>query len=95
MHFTTLDEIGEDNDAALFRFISVGDTAYIMQNKATGLFISCAAANNNNVTLGLNPTLFKIGVTGKGGGYARLRSRRRRPHRSPCPERQPPSGNLG
>ena len=74
MHFTTLDEIGEDNDAALFRFISVGDTAYIMQNKATGLFISCAAASSNDVTLGLNPTLFKIGVTGKGGvamhGYA-------------------------
>ena len=67
LHFTTLDEIGEDNDAALFRFISVGDTAYIMQNKATGLFISCAAANSNDVTLGLNPTLFKIGVTGKGG----------------------------
>ena len=67
MHFTTLDEIGEDNDAALFRFIAVGDTAYIIQNKATGLFINCAAANNNNVTLSLNPTLFKIGVTGKGG----------------------------
>ncbi len=53
-------------DGCLFRFIAVGDTAYVIQNKATGLYISCAAANSNDVTLSLNPTIFKPTAIGKG-----------------------------
>lgn len=49
-----------------FRFIAVGDTAYVIQNKANGLFINCAGANNSNVTLSLNPTTFKISAIGQG-----------------------------
>ncbi len=62
MYFT--EKTGDDG--SMFRFIAVGDTAYVIQNKATGLFIHCAAANNNNVTLGLNPTIFKPAAIGYG-----------------------------
>ena len=55
-----------DEDGSMFRFIAVGDTAYVIQNKATGLFINCAAANNNKVTLSLNPTTFKVSAIGMG-----------------------------
>lgn len=67
LFFADLDLIGEDNDASLFRFVNVGDTAYMMQNKATGLFINCLAKNNNEVTLSADPTLFKLAACGKGG----------------------------
>ena len=55
-----------DEDGSLFRFIAVGDTAYVIQNKATGLYINCAGANNANVTLSLNPTTFKVSAIGMG-----------------------------
>ncbi len=58
-------EPGED-DACLFRFIALGDTAYAIQNKATGLYIHCAAALSNDVTLGLSPSIFRINALGKG-----------------------------
>ena len=51
---------------SMFRFIAVGDTAYVIQNKATGLYINCAARNNNNVTLSLVPTTFKVSAIGMG-----------------------------
>lgn len=51
---------------SMFRFIAVGDTAYVIQNKATGLYINCTARNNNNVTLSLVPTTFKISALGMG-----------------------------
>ncbi len=54
------------HDGSMFRFIAVGDTAYVIQNKATGLYIQCAGANNNNVTLGLTPTTFKPTAVGYG-----------------------------
>ncbi len=56
----------EYDDLAMFRFVAVADSAYAIQNKATGLFINIQAVNNNNVTLSLTPTLFD--VTALGGG---------------------------
>lgn len=67
LHFAEKDLVETNEDASLFRFVAVGDTAYMMQNKATGLFINCLAANNNEVTLSADPTLFKLAACGKGG----------------------------
>ncbi len=50
----------------MFRFVAVGDTAYVIQNKATGLYIHCAGANNSNVSLSFGPTIFKTRAIGKG-----------------------------
>ena len=55
-----------DEDASLFRFIEVGDSAYVIQNRGCGLYINCAGANNANVRLSLNPTTFKITALGYG-----------------------------
>lgn len=55
-----------DEDGSMFRFVAVGDTAYVIQNKATGLYINCAGANNANVTLSLNPSTFKVRALGMG-----------------------------
>ncbi len=52
-------------DYAKFRFINVGDTAYIMQNKATGLFLK-AAGTSGGVTLSIHPTLFYVSPLGYG-----------------------------
>ncbi len=52
-------------DYAKFRFISVGDTAYIMQNKATGLFLK-AAGTSGGVTLSIHPSLFNVSAVGFG-----------------------------
>ncbi len=54
------------DDGCLFRFIALGDTAYTIQNKATGLYIHCGGANSNDVTLGLAPSIFRIKAIGKG-----------------------------
>lgn len=56
-----------DEDASLFRFVPLaGDTVYAIQNKATGLYINCAGANSNNVTMSLNPTTFRVSAIGYG-----------------------------
>ncbi len=52
-------------DYAKFRFINVGDTAYMMQNKATGLFLK-AAGSTGSVTLDVHPTLFSVSALGYG-----------------------------
>ncbi|MDE6159749.1 MAG: hypothetical protein K2F69_06650 [Bacteroidaceae bacterium] len=52
-------------DAALFRFINVADTAYIIQNKATGLYLR-AAGTAGAVTLSIQPTLWKNSAMGYG-----------------------------
>ena len=53
----------EDNN--LFRFIAVGDSAYMLQNKATGLFIR-AAGTSGAVTLSVHPSLFNVEALGYG-----------------------------
>ena len=65
LFFTELDNI-DNEDAALFRFIAIGDTAYIIQNKGTGLYLNCKSTNDNDVSLSLNPTTFQITPIGYG-----------------------------
>lgn len=55
-----------DMDYASWRFINVGDTAYAIQNKATGLFVSFARNNRSKALLTINPVLFKIDEIGYG-----------------------------
>ncbi|MBQ6432904.1 MAG: discoidin domain-containing protein [Bacteroidaceae bacterium] len=59
-----LEEI-QDAELAQFRFIAVGDTAYVIQNRATGLFVK-AAGTTGGVTLDLHPTLFNVAPMGFG-----------------------------
>ncbi|MBQ8968658.1 MAG: hypothetical protein IJ064_02855 [Bacteroidaceae bacterium] len=56
LYFAEPDEI---SDATLshFRFIAVGDTAYMLQNRATGLFLK-ATGTSGSVTLSVHPSLF-------------------------------------
>lgn len=49
-----------DPDMALWRFVSIGDSAYAIQNKATGLFI------HNGVYLSVQPGLFTQHPSGYG-----------------------------
>ncbi len=65
LRFTELDNISNE-DAALFRFVNIGDSAYIIQNKATGLYINCLEANSNDVTMSLTPTTFQANAVGYG-----------------------------
>lgn len=65
LYFTEMDDISNE-DASLFRFIAIGDTAYIIQNKATGLYLNCKSTNNNDVSLSLNPTTFQVTPSGYG-----------------------------
>ena len=48
-----------------FRFISVADTAYVLQNRETGLFLK-AAGTSGAVTLSPQPTLFDVQALGYG-----------------------------
>ena len=61
------DEDGDitDPDMALFRFVAVGDSAYMIQNKATGLFLKASGATGS-VTLSIQPTLFNTQAVGFG-----------------------------
>ncbi len=65
LYFQAKDEITYD-DYAKFRFIAVGDTAYIMQNKATGLFLKSNGTSYEDVTLSPHPSLFTISAIGYG-----------------------------
>lgn len=58
-------EIDESNaDQAKFRFINSGDTAYIIQNKATGLYLR--AGGSGAVTLSIQPSIWKNTPMGYG-----------------------------
>lgn len=58
------DEIAMD-DLAQFRFIAVGDSAYIIQNKASGLFIR-TTGGTNYASLSVHPSLFNVSAIGYG-----------------------------
>ena len=64
-HTLHFQEESDLSDNALFRFIAVGDTAYMMQNKSTGLFLK-AKATNDDVIVSAHPTLFNVSATGLG-----------------------------
>ncbi len=56
-----------NEDASLFRFVAIGDSAYVIQNKATGLYINAAGANTQvAVTLSLDPTVYNVIPVGYG-----------------------------
>lgn len=55
----------QDKDMSMFRFIAVGDSAYLLQNKATGLFVK-AAGTSGAVTLSVHPSLFTTKAVGYG-----------------------------
>ena len=55
----------EEKELSQFRFIAVGDTAYMIQNRGTGLFVKAAGATGD-MTLDLHPTLFNVTAIGYG-----------------------------
>lgn len=65
LYFTRPENINEPS-VAQFRFVSVGDSAYALQNRASGLYIRCTDRNNYEVYLSLTPTLFRIAPLGYG-----------------------------
>lgn len=52
----------KDPECSLFRFVNVGDTAYVIQNKATGLYLRAT----NPVSLDITPSLFNVSAIGYG-----------------------------
>ncbi len=55
----------QNADLAKFRFINIGDSAYMLQNKATGLFIKAGGATGP-MSLSAHPTLFNTRAIGYG-----------------------------
>jgi hypothetical protein len=62
LYFDAIGDI-KDPDCSLFRFVNVGDTAYVIQNKATGLYLR---ANTKPVYLDITPSLFNVSAIGYG-----------------------------
>ena len=56
----------QDPDMALFRFIALGDSAYIIQNKATGLYLQKKSENNDGIFLSPEPSFFTQEIVGYG-----------------------------
>ena len=50
---------------SLFRFIAVGDSAYILQNKGTGLFVKATGSTGSTI-ISAHPTLFNVSAIGYG-----------------------------
>ena len=65
LYFDALEDI-ENPDMALFRFVSVGDSAYIIQNKATGLYLQKKTDNNDGIFLSVHPSFFAQEIVGYG-----------------------------
>ena len=53
------------SDLALWRFVAIGDSAYLIQNKATGLYLR-TSGTTGNVHLDIQPTLFAQRALGYG-----------------------------
>ena len=64
LYFIDKDEL-TNQDMMLFRFVAVGDSAYALQNKATGLFVK-AGGSTGAVSLSAHPTLFTTSALGYG-----------------------------
>lgn len=62
--FLNNDDITEEA-AALWQFVAIGDTAYVMQNKLTGLYLR-AAGGSGATTLDVQPTLYNVRAIGYG-----------------------------
>ena len=59
----TLETLKVDEAYAKWRFVNLGDTAYAIQNKATGLYIG-QKTGNKNAGLSMTPAAFKISDLG-------------------------------
>ena len=59
------EDIAASEELDQFRFIAVGDSAFIMQNKGTNLFLK-AAGTSGSVTLSAHPSLFNVRAIGYG-----------------------------
>ncbi len=64
LFFDAEEDIDGSNDLDKFRFIAVGDTAYIIQNKGTGLYIK--AGTTGATILSAHPSLFNTQAIGLG-----------------------------
>lgn len=64
VYFDADDDI-DDKDLSMFRFVAVGDSAYLLQNKATGMYLK-AAGPTGGVTMSIHPTLFNASPLGYG-----------------------------
>ncbi len=61
----TIPDIDPESNLDLFRFVAVGDSAYMLQNKGTGMFIK-ANGTSGAVTLSVHPSLFTTAAIGYG-----------------------------
>lgn len=59
-----------DIDCSLFRFINVGDSAYVIQNKATGLYLRATSP----ISLDITPALFDVSAIGYGQNVIHARA---------------------
>ncbi len=66
MLFLQADKDIANTDMSLFRFISVGDSAYVMQNKGTGLFVNARSSNVNYVNVSPQASLVRPQAIGYG-----------------------------
>ena len=64
VYFDDDDDI-EDKGMSQFRFVAVGDTAYALQNRTTGMFLK-AAGTSGAVRLSVHPSLFNVRAIGYG-----------------------------
>lgn len=55
----------DNMDNALFRLVAIGDSAFALQNKATGLYLK-AAGTSGGVTVSVQPSLFSQKAIGYG-----------------------------
>jgi len=58
------DQIIEDIDQIAFRFIALGDSAYVLQHKS-GMYVNGSGAGNA-LSLGLSPAIFNVSAVGLG-----------------------------
>ena len=59
-------------DFALFRFVAANDSTYMIQNKATGLFIK--TGTTGHATLSAHPSLFNVSAMGYGANAIKATS---------------------
>ncbi|MBQ0048812.1 MAG: hypothetical protein KBT12_01020 [Bacteroidales bacterium] len=71
LHFLESKDVTADYD--LFRFVNFGDSAYAIQNKATGLYVRALGANST-VQLDVQPTLIEQSAIGAGANLLKARS---------------------
>lgn len=67
------DIMDNDADMALFRFLPFGDGTYVIQNKATGLYVE-KKVESGDILLGVHPALFKQEIAGYGQSYFTIKT---------------------